>query len=336
MLIKIVKFVVVINMDNHIQKYFEDAYFHPHYISDYYPIWYLMKNKRYDDIKKFFSILEKLDTEREEYLPYKESKINNILLGLNHTPKLYQYSKIEKHNLAEQIFRISQKTHYMLPKYVFTSFNISEFNKRFITKGEDQLNHLLKKSGVMLISHHWGAFQFAILYLLINNYPVTFLISEDILSAFTDTFDFDNYPNAKVIGLASGKSENSSEMILYNSVNDLKHGRIVFALTDNPVSPNATKETTKFMGCSVKSSRIAAGLAKFANVPIMHLTSYINEDTEIINLKFDNIITNKEINEKPQKVIIDLSNLYMEEELMKGLQHWTYADWFYKYMYVEE
>lgn len=323
-------------MSDPICNYLSTAYFHPAYIPGYYPIWYLFKDSTYSEIDKFFSTLEIKDKKRKEFRDYKKAKLIAFMNGITNAKVLEKLTIDQRRKLANEIFNTSIKIDYMLPKYAFSSFNKSMFNSLFILKNYNLLDNLInQKKGVVLISHHWCAFQFSMIYFLVNNLPITFLISDEVVHNLTDIYDFSKYPNAEVIGLSSQKGK-KSDYALYKSIKELKQGRIIFILCDNPVTPkNITKKTT-FMGSSVYISRGGVGLAKIAKVPILHLVSYINSKTEKTTLEFGELITFKKILNNKTEDLVSVSNKYMEKELLKRLDHWIYADWFYKYMLVKD
>lgn len=316
--------------------YLSTAYFHPSYIPGYYPIWYLLKDDSYKEICSFFKPLEIKDRKRKEFINYRNGKIKNIIKGISYANVLKDLTENQKQCLARRIFNTDVQINYMIPKYAFASFNKHIFNQLFTLENYSLFNDLIdNQKGVVLISHHWCAFQFSMIYFLVNNFPITFLISDEVIHNLTNIYDLSKYPNIEILGLSSQK-ERKSDYILYKSIKELKQGRIIFILCDNPVTPNKVTEKTNFMGSAVYISRGGIGLAKLANVPVLHLVSYINKKTEKTTLKFDKLMTSKEIHNNKIENLVSISNRFMEKELLKRLDHWIYADWFYKYMLIRD
>ncbi|GAA6237506.1 hypothetical protein [Apilactobacillus micheneri] len=327
------------NLDNKdILKYMSNAYWRPEYIPDYYPIWHLLRYDSYKEISNFFKILENKDRSTIEFDKYRQYKQKNLLKGVLSAPSILKLNK-DPLALTKKIFQNSTNINYMLIKFVFLFFNKNDFLKRFNVINMNILEEIMKEGkGCILATHHWGGFQFIFLYLLASNLPVTLVMSDEMHETFNNIFDIDEYPNIRVRYINSQTNVNytTSEKTLFNCMKDLKAGRIVFTCIDNPIiNTNNFNKNNNFLGAKVRFTRFAAGLAKKAKCPIVHIYPKIDFNKQTIDLSLGGIINCDLIRKLNELEIMNISNSYMEKKLLQRPADWTYADWFYKYMLIE-
>ncbi len=317
------------------KDYITSAYYHPAYLSDYYTIFNLYKNSKFSEISSFFEQLKKRDEKRAEYLVFKNFKKSEFKEGIKISNLLDNHEEKCINNLVDDIFENYINLSRNLPTFCFMILNQKELHKRYIVKNEELINKaLLKGEGLVISSHHWGGFQYALLYLISKNLPITFLVSDDIAEWLCAFIDEEYFHNIKILGISSGilNSNISNEKTIYESIKDLQNGRIVFTLSDHSVALNRPNNVVDFLGNNVYLPELVAAIAIKSKSPIIHLHSMLSATEKKVYLEFNNIIETKSAKKTDITRISRESFKYMESILRKNHKEWTYADWYYKYM----
>ncbi|MDX5475045.1 MAG: hypothetical protein LPK00_05855 [Bacillaceae bacterium] len=315
------------------KKYISTAFYQPNLLPGYSSFKNLLTS--YEEIKEFFETLGYKDSQREEFNTYKNYKESIYKEAIASTNLGYSDSETEK--IAGDIFKKLYKSNLDFPTYLFMADKLNFIDRKINFTNKHLLDDLLMDNGgAVIVAHHWGYFQYAMIPLMYN-YPVTFIMADyfvpwakSMASTYLDQ-RFINNIDYLGIQTSSNNSKYKNETTLYHAINQLKKNRVVFIMSDHSVAPVKPEQTTHFLGNEIflPLSHVALGIS--SKKPLIHMISSQEVDGTI-SITFDHVIQTQSLSKVDMIDVGKLSMSIMEKLLIDNISDWNFADYYYLYM----